>query len=69
MLLCSKSDVFITRCVVRVIRVISLYRFKTLYAIDVNVDSGVERHCLRYLDRFVVIVRLDYFGTSSCESN
>ena len=68
MLLCSKSDVFITRCVVRVIRVISLYRFKTLYAIDVNVNSGVECKRLRYLDRFFVVVRLDYFGTSSRES-
>ena len=58
MLLCSKSDVFITRCVVRVIRVISLYRFKTLYAIDVNVNSGVECHCLRYLDRFTVKLSL-----------
>lgn len=41
---------------------------KTLYAIDVNVNSGVECHCLRYLDRFFVVVRLDYFGTSSRES-
>lgn len=60
-----KSDVFITRCVVRVIRVISLYRFKTLYAIDVNVNSGVKRHCLRYLDRFFVVMRFDYFGTAT----
>ena len=69
MLLCSKSDVFITRCVVRVIRVISLYRFKTLYAIDVNVNSGVECKRLRYLDRFFVVVCFDYFGTSSAKSN
>ena len=53
-----KSDVFITRCVVRVIRVISLYRFKTLYAIDVNVNSGVECKRLRYLDRFTVKLSL-----------
>ena len=64
-----KSDVFITRRVVRVIRVISLNRFKALYAIDVNVDSGVECKRLRYLNRFFVVVRLDYFGTSSAKSN